>query len=313
MADEPEDLSLSEAAAELADLPPLDEPDMGYTQEDGDAPEGEEPEAQDDESGEPAKPAIDAPASLNADEKAKFAQLPPEAQRMLADVETRRARQVTEATTNAANAQREAKATAARDVTAAKQTFAQQLHTFAAAYAPQQPNPANYGDMQQYARDHAKWQYASTQHQQLMQQVQAIGMEAKGDADRQQAEMGQQEAQKLRQALPDWFDADKGPKLKDDLTAVGSELGYTPELMAQANAGDLLALNKALGWKLKAAKYDAAMGRQMQGVRAAKTATPGVSQPQGAGKRQAAKDASARLAKSGSLDDAAAAIAAQLR
>lgn len=310
--DEPFDLD--DAAAAIGDLQDEAQDDIPDDQDDPDEKplEGDEPDdSQDDDDDEPSTTAIDVPASLNAEEKARFAQLPQEAQRMLADVETRRARQVTEATTNAANAQREAQSSAARDVLQAKQQFAEQLHSFAAAYQPRQPNPADYGDMQQYARDHAQWQYASAQHQELMQQVQAIGGEAQADNDRQTADRAQAEQQKLRQTLPDWFDAEKGPTLRNDLTTVGQELGYSSELMAQADAGDLMALNKALGWKRDSEKYQKILGRQMQGVRAAKKSAPaGVTQPQGSGRRQAAKEATARAAQSGDLNDAAAAIAA---
>lgn len=311
---EMEDLNLDEAAAAIGDLQDDEASDIPDDQEESDdeALEAEpDDDAQDDDDAEPSETAIDAPASLTAEEKARFAQLPQEAQRMLADVETRRARQVTEATTKAADAQRQAQASAAADVLQAKQAFAQQLHSFAAAYQPRQPNPADFADMQEYARAHANWQYASAQHQELMQQVQAIGGEAQAETERQFAERAQAEQQKLRQSLPDWFDAEKGPALRNDLTAVGQELGYSPELMAQADAGDLMALNKALAWKRDAEKYKAIMSRQMQGVRAQKKSAPaGVSQPQGSGRRQAAKEATARAAKSGDLNDAAAAIAA---
>lgn len=309
-----DDLNLDEAAAAIGDLQDDEASVIPDVQDDSEeeALEAEpEDEAQDDDDAEPDEPAIDAPASLTAEEKARFAQLPPEAQRMLADVETRRARQVTEATTKAADAQREARASAAADVLQAKQTFAQQLHSFAAAYQPRQPNPADFADMQEYARAHANWQYASAQHQELVQQVQMIGGEAQAETERQMAERAQTEQQKLRQSLPDWFDAEKGPALRNDLTAVGSELGYSPELMAQADAGDLMALNKALTWKRKAEELDRIRGKQMQVVRSAKKSAPaGVSQPQGSGRRQAAKEATARAAKSGDLNDAAAAIAA---
>lgn len=317
MADEPEDfgINLDEAADLLGDLPPLE--DDGNNVDEGEAPEpeGDEEEPEEGEDSEPSKAAIDAPASLNAEEKARFAQLPQEAQRMLADVETRRARQVTEATTNAANAQRTAKAEAASTVAAATEKHAAQLNALVTAYAPRQPNPADYGnDMQAYARDHAQWQYASGEHAKLVQQVQAIAGDGQQMSERQRAEWAQGEQQKLRTSLPDWFDAEKGPALKDELTSVGADLGYGPEQMAAADASDLLALNKALQWKRDSTKLKAIMDRQMQGVRAAKrTTTPGVQQPQGQARRQAGKDASARLAKSGSLEDAAAALAAQLK
>src|SRR4051812_10036324 len=60
-----------------------------------------------DESDEPQE-AIEAPVSLNAEEKAKFAALTKEAQQYVADLEARRATQVQTATTKASEAQRTA-------------------------------------------------------------------------------------------------------------------------------------------------------------------------------------------------------------
>jgi hypothetical protein len=96
--------------------------------------------------------------------------------------------------------------------------------------------------------------------------------------------------------------------LKAKLTAVGAELGYDDQAMSQAGASDIKALNKALGWKSKAEKWDALQARRMQPVRAAKTAKPGSAQPQGSVRAQRASEATTRLRSTGSLDDAAAAL-----
>lgn len=316
MADEPNDdyMDLDEGAAALDAMEGL-QPDTGSdipdAQDEAEAPEGEEAEAQEDGEDEPAKPAIDTPASLNAEERARFAQLQPEAQRMLADVETRRARQVTEVTTNAANAQRQAKADAAQAAVQAKQVYAEQLHTFVSAYAPQRPNPANYSDMQQFSRDDAQFQYAAAQHQQLMQQVQGIGAEAQSDQGQLRAAVLQQEMQKAKAALPDLADPEKGPKLVADLKAIAAEYGYGADRFDNADADDFVALNKMLRDRKDADKYRAIVGKKMADVRAQrKTTTPGVAQPRQEQRTQAAKTATARLAKTGSVDDAAAAIAA---
>lgn len=237
-------------------------------------PEGELPEGGVDEGLEPVEPAIDAPVSLNAEEKAAFAQLPPEAQRMLQAVEARRNGQVQEATTRASAAQREAEATAARAGAEAQARFAQQLQAFASHYAPQRPNPGHYDDMQQFARDNAQYEHDLAQHQQLMQQISGIGAEAGQQLDAQQQQWAQAEAQQLRQAYPEWFDEAKAAGEQSRLTAIGAELGYTPELMAQAGANDILALRKAADWKAKAEKYDSLMKGRMQGVRAAKQTPP---------------------------------------
>lgn len=236
--------------------------------------EGTAPPDDADEGGELAPPAIDAPVSLNAEEKAAFAQLPMEAQRMLAAVETRRNGQVQEATTRAANAQREAQSTAARAEAEAQARFAQQLHAMASHYAPQRPNPADYGDMAEFSRHNAQYEHDIAQHQQLMQQIGGIGEQANQTLSQQQAEWAQTEARQLQQAYPEWFDEAKAPAEKERLTAIGAELGYTPELMAQAGANDILALRKAAGWKADAEKYRTLMQKRMEPVRAARNAPP---------------------------------------
>lgn len=147
-----------------------------------DAEDGEQNEEGEDD--EPATPAIEAPASLNADEKARFAQLQPEAQRMLADVEQRRNAQVTAATTKAANAQREAEQRAAMADAQAKAVYSQQLRTFAEALAPQMPDPQlAQTDPGQYVARKAQYDAARAQHDQFVQQVEALEAEANTDVD----------------------------------------------------------------------------------------------------------------------------------
>lgn len=238
-------------------------------------PEGEKPEGDAVEGGEPATPAIEAPVSLNAEAKAMFAQLPPEAQRVWADTETARNRQVQEATTKASNATREAQSFAARAEAEAQQRYAQQLQRFAAAYEPQRPNPANYGnDIQSYSRDSAIYEHELAQHRELMQQIGEVGAQANQTLSGFDQQTAQAEAETLRAALPEWFDEAKHPEVKAQLTAIGAELGYTPELMAQAGANDIIALHKASGWKADAEKYRALMKQRMEPVRAAKQVPP---------------------------------------
>lgn len=307
--------SLDDAAAALSDqINEIDgtEPEDDEQEELEDEPlDGDESEDEANEEDEPEdkSPAIEAPVSLNAEAKAVFAQLPKEAQRVWAETETARNRQVQDATTRAAEAQRTAEAEAARQTVEAKQLFAQQVRLVADAYAPRQPNPADYGDnMQAFSRDNANWQFAAAQHQQLMQQVGAIESEATQATQQQQAQWAQTEARKLAQAIPEWADPAQRSQLLADLNGIGSELGYTPELMAQAGADDILALRTAKGWKDKAGKYDAIMARRMEGVRATKTAKPGAAQPKGSARAQQRSNATTRLRQTGSLDDAAAAI-----
>lgn len=150
-----------------------------------DVSEDEEPgEQQPDEDDEPAE-VIEAPASLNADEKTQFAQLDPKAQRLLADVEARRNSQVTAATTKAANAQREAESRAAMADAQAKAVYSQQLRAVVESIKLPPAPDANlaYTDPASYVAQKAQYDAAQAELSQFMQEVEAIGGEASSTVD----------------------------------------------------------------------------------------------------------------------------------
>lgn len=135
-------------------------------------------EQQTNEDDEPAE-VIEAPASLNADEKTQFAQLDPKAQRLLADVEARRNSQVTAATTKAANAQREAESRAAMADAQAKAVYSQQLRKVTEAFAPVKPDPQlAFTDPAQYVAQNAQYEALQAQHEEWVQLVEQTSAEA---------------------------------------------------------------------------------------------------------------------------------------
>lgn len=284
--------------------------------EDGEGPEGDDPDGDEPEDGEEAETddrdsdeletAIDAPVSLNAEEKAVFAQLPPEAQRAWAASETRRNSQVQEATTKAAHAQRSAEAHAAEAHSKAKAVFANQLAEFASHLAPQSPDPelarTNPGE---YIAQKAHYDALKAQHDTLVQHVGALGDEASQEID--QAFIQQRDRELL--AIPEVADEATRDAYFGRAFEVAEALGYDREiLLRDGNATDFKALVAAQQWKEKAAKYDAVMAKQMQRVRNAKTAKPGAAQPKGSGNARALHDATSRLRKTGSDADAIAAF-----
>lgn len=291
--------------SEDEELPEDDEPE-------GDDPDGETDEGEgadeDEQEGDEPETAIEAPVSLNADEKAVFAQLPPEAQRAWAASEARRNSQVQDATTKAANAQRAAQSHAAEAHSKAKAVFANQLAEFASHLAPQAPDPelarTNPGE---YIAQKAHYDALKAQHDTLVQQVGALGDEASHEID--QAFIQQRDRELL--AIPEVANEETRTDFFDRAFGVAEALGYDREtLFRDANATDFKALAAAHGWKDKAAKYDAIMAKQMQRVRNAKTAKPGAAQPSGSGTARALKDATSRLRKTGSDADAIAAFTA---
>lgn len=284
--------------------------DEGEDEESDEPAEGDEPDAedgeQDDDADEP-ETAIEPPVSLNAEEKAVFAQLPEEAQRAWAASETRRNAQVQEATTKAANAQRSADAQAAEATSKAKAVFAEQAALIAAHYAPVPPDPALAREYPgEYIAQRAQYDAAKAQHDEFMQQARALADEAGEEMD--QAFIATR-ARELR-AIPEVANEATREAFFQRVQDVAQSLGYDEEtLFKNGHAQDFKALHAAHEWREKAAKYDGLMAKQMQRVRDAKTAKPGAAQPSGSRTARAAEQSTRRLKETGSLQDAAAALA----
>jgi len=251
--------------------------------EDAEEPvEGDDVDEDADEEDEPETPAIDPPVSLSKEQKAAFAQLPPELQKVWAETEAQRNREVQARTTEAAEAKRNAQAEAQRELASIQKRYADELGEYAKLFEPQEPdysliatNPEVFAEqMALYKQMTAHRDYLAKQSAEARQQAQAGEQAIR--AQQQEAEL-----QVLRRELPEMNDPEKGPKLMAELGNVGRELGYSDELLAQASASDVLALKKAHDWKAKAAKYDAWQARKMEAVRNAK-GKPKVMKPNGA-------------------------------
>lgn len=271
----------------------------------------EELEVSEEEDEQEAEPetAIDAPASLNAEEKAKFAALPKEAQQYVADLEARRASQVQTATTKAAEAQRNAEASAARADAQAQAKYAQQLKVFGENLAPQAPNPdLAYTDPQAFIAQQAQYQAAKAQHDEFMQQVQSIGSEAETTLS--ETEVAERDRELMM--IPEVQNEATREEFFKKALDMGRTLGLDMSQIGHATAAEFKALRQAATWKEKAEKYDAALSRQMQRVREGKKATtakPNAAQPSSSEGR-GFRDAKQRAKQTGDVNDAAAALRA---
>lgn len=233
---------------------PEDEQEEAENDEFDDTEEVEEDETddaeQDDEEDEQAEPAIDAPVSLNAEEKEVFSQLPPEAQRAWAASETRRNTQVQEATTSAKEAQRKAEQAAASAERTADARRAEQMRAFTAAFEPQMPDPSQYQDIQSYQRDKAIYDHSKAQYDQLMQQVEGIGIET----DEMKAERIKARDAELMK-IPEIANEETRDSFIKGAFEVAAELGYDQsELAEYMDANDLKALGMAAQWKRDSAE-----------------------------------------------------------
>ena len=270
--------------------------------------DADEDEQEDGDDEHPAKDAIDAPASLNAEEKAKFAALTPEAQRYVADLESRRAVQVQTATTKAADAQRAADQRAAQADAQAQARYAQQLKAIGESLAPQMPDPAlaSY-DPATYIAQKAQYDAAKAQHDEFMQQAESLGTDA-GQA-MSQAEIQQRDSELM--AIPEVANEATREEWFKKALGAADVLGLDRSQMDHATAAELKALRQVADWREKSEKYDAATARQMQRVRdgkKARTTKPNAAQPSSAEGR-GYRESRERLQKSGDVKDAAAAIA----
>jgi len=234
------------------------------------ADEGDDLDVEEGEADEPES-VIEAPVSLNAEEKEVFAQLPPEAQQAWAASETRRNAQVQEATTKAAERERAAQTAAQSADAHAQSIYAAQLKAFIEPFRPTAPDPQlAQVDPASYIAADARYRAESAQFEAIEQQVAEIRNNAVGRA--QQIDQESRAADLL--TVPKLADpATRDSYIQESLNLV-KELGLSPEAFEQvAGSEDFRALEKAAEWKSKADKYDKAMAKQMQKVRAAKGRT----------------------------------------
>ena len=299
----PATLSMADAAAVFDDQEEIDLPDEGEPSED-DLDLVEEQDEQDDE----PETAIETPVSLNAEEKKAFAAASPEAQQAWAASETRRNAQVQEATTKAASAQRVAEATAAQADAQAKAVYAQQLDHWLTAFAPDMPDPqlAQY-DPARYIAEKAQYDATKAQHDTLVQQVRSINMEASTEA--QQAFQEQRDRELM--AIADVANPETRQGYLDRVMGAAELLGYDRNTVANsASAADIKAIALAAEWKAKADRFDKAVSKQMQKVRAGKgkNLRPNAAQPEGSGQVRASQQAMTDFRSNPSSRAAAAAV-----
>lgn len=247
------------------------------------ADEGSEDDASESEEGEEKPEPVKAPVSWSKEDAEVFAALDPKAQAVIQRREAERDRYVQQKSVEAAQT-RDRVANEARDIIAKlHDENVKRLDVYARAIVPQRPDQrllytGNQDDIVMYHRQQAAYEGASAQLQELQQQI--AQSEQAANAAREQSQQAERsmDAQRLREQLPEWFDS--ASTIQADLQSIGQELGYPDELMREASSTDILALNTAKKWKEGYDKYQAAMGKKMETVRAAKglpkMAKPGV-------------------------------------
>lgn len=292
------------------------------SEEDGDpadeeeilADEGHEPEADEDEADEgeeQVEPAIPAPVSFNAAEKAAFADLPPELQQSVAAIEARRNSDVQKATTAAAQAQRDANAKAEAQLAQIQRQYASELEQYAKAFEVQEPDYSLIAtNPQAFAQQMAYYKQAEAEKAALSQQSQSAMRQAQQIEQAQQQQWEAEQQAILAREIPEWNDPVKRNELVNQLVSIGRDLGFEDDALSNVDATELLALRKIATDRDKAEKYDRLMAGKMEAVRAAKgkpapmTNKPGAAQPRGSGQKRAFNDAKDALKRTGSDADA---------
>lgn len=247
------------------------------------ADEESEDDATESEEGEEEPEPVKAPVSWSKEDAEVFAKLDPKAQAVIQRREAERDRYVQQKSVEAAQT-RDRVANEARDIIAKlHEENVRQLDSYASLILPQKPDirlldsgiPEN---VSLFYRQQAAYEGATAQLHELQQRKYQSEQAANSAREQSQQAERSMDAQRLREQLPEWFDS--ASTIQADLQSIGQELGYPDELMREASSTDILALKKALDWKQKADKYDKAMGKQMEAVRAAKglpkMAKPGV-------------------------------------
>jgi hypothetical protein len=279
--------------------------------------EAETPEVEDEpelseEDVEAELPPIDPPNSLTAEEKEAFKNLPREAQEFTARRIGELEKGFQTKAQEAAQAREAARTEALQHAAQIEAQAAEQLERYAQQFTVNPPDPVLLtSDPHTYALQLQAYQHYQAQGNQAQLDAenararQAQYIEALEQQERQQWH------QKLTSDFPEFLDPASGKQ--GELTALAKELGYPDDLIIRATADDILALRKISELKAKADKFDSAMKRQMERVRAGKGSLPPVSKPgvrQGpdASKRakadaawQTAKSAKSRPAKDEAL------------
>lgn len=266
-----------------------------------DAPaDGQATEEVDEEAEEPASPAIDPPTSWNKADKELFASLPPEAQRVIAQREKARDAEVSRRLGEAAA---ESKAIAERQ--AAIEQDRQNIEALLMARLPQPPDDTLIdSNPVEYLKQQRRYEAEIAQIQQIVDANAQARQKAQAEEQRTLNEHRKAEEERLKELIPE-LTGPEGKKVASAIASYGKSLGYDDDTLGLANANDLLVLHKAMLWDNAQKAAKAAKAKTVP-----KVAAPGVGRSKAELAADQRKSALARLEKSGSIEDALAAMRA---
>lgn len=265
-----EDVAADPSAGTAAIEADTTDPQSFYADDQGpeEEPQVEDDDVEGDEDGGPETDIV-APVGLKAEEREQFAQLPPEAQRVMTGILDRRNQDAQKGVDAAISAQRDAERSAADQVAQAQRDFAQRFANVLGAFAPKPPpaelarqNPGEY----LYRDSIYKQELAAFND--LAGGISQLNTQAESHFEGRTAEWADEQVKQLK-AIPEFANEETRPQFISDINNVGVELGYSMESLAEADASDVFALNRARAWKLKADKWDGYQKKRNERPRAA--------------------------------------------
>lgn len=255
---------------------------------------GDEPPVTDEvDEEDPEYQPIDPPTSWTAAEKEAFQSLPHEQQVVIANRERERTAEIRRTQNEIA----EQKKFLEQEKAALEQEREQYLS------AIPQPTPPDEQlleeDPMEYLRQQRKYENDLQAHKEAQQELTKTHQQRQEQARLQYDTWLKGEQEKLAEILPEYMDAERGPKLKEQVATYALKNGYTKEQLAMAGASDVNLLYKAMQYDLgkqKAAKAKTAPVPKMQ--------KPGTRQSKSELNAKARDEAVRKLEKTGSLEDA---------
>ena len=152
-----------------------------------------------------------------------------------------------------------------------------------------------------YMEEKLKYDEAKATYDQNLYQMQQVQKQTVQQQQQAHQSYLQEQAEILRQHIPEIADPEKGEKLKGDLMQVGMDYGFTAEEMAQvSDARYVRALNDARKYRALVAKRKDA---QQKGEKARPVVRAGAKKTPD-GQAATRKKAQSRLQKTGSINDA---------
>lgn len=254
--------------------------------EDPDAPDDAADDG-DQDAGDP----IPAPLSWAKEHKEKFEALPRELQEVVAKREQERDTFLQTKAREAAKTRETVEAEARQVVIQIGRNHAEQLERYANMLDIPEPDvrllhSGDPEDHRLYMQQDADYKLVSAQRTQAQRDAENARQHAQAiEHQALQAELEREQAQLVEQ-LPEWSDPSRRAELVTQFKSTAAELGYSSELIEQARACDIVAVQKVAAWKAKAEKYDQMNKAKMVPVRAAKSIPPAASSgASGAGQR----------------------------